>query len=97
MLRLRLILKRRELVRREDVDALIDEICGVVLTHLSGMGARCSRDLVEHEDELPAIFREPRNWTLAGHTNSALGPAFPTRTRSTQKTALPPGGSGYVR
>ena len=26
--------------------ALLDEICGIVLTHLSGMGARCSRDMV---------------------------------------------------
>ena len=44
MLQLRLLEKRRKLVRREDADALIDEICGVVLTHLSGMSARCSRD-----------------------------------------------------
>ena len=33
-------------MRREDADALIDDICGVVLTHLSGIGARCSRDPV---------------------------------------------------
>ena len=44
MLQLRLLEKRRKLVRREDADALIDEICGVVLTHLFGMSARCSRD-----------------------------------------------------
>jgi len=44
MLQLRLMEKQRKLVRREDADALIDEICGVVLTHLSGMAARCSRD-----------------------------------------------------
>ena len=44
MLQLRLLEKRRKLVRREDADALIDEICGVVLTHLSGMSTRCSRD-----------------------------------------------------
>jgi hypothetical protein len=36
----------RKLVRRKDVDELVDHICGTVLTHLSGMGARCSRDMV---------------------------------------------------
>jgi hypothetical protein len=34
--------KKRELVRRDDVNALIDGICGVVLTHLSSMPARCA-------------------------------------------------------
>jgi hypothetical protein len=29
-------------VRRADVDALIDGICGVVLTHLSSLPARCA-------------------------------------------------------
>ena len=46
MLQLRLMEKKRELVRREDVDALIDQIAGTVLTHLSGMAARCSRDMM---------------------------------------------------
>jgi hypothetical protein len=46
MLQLRLMEKRKELVRRADVDALIDGIVGVTLTHLSGMSARCSRDIV---------------------------------------------------
>ena len=59
MLRLRLMEKRRELARREDVDALIDEICGVVLTHLLGMGARCSRDLVVRRD-FDALVRQVR-------------------------------------
>jgi hypothetical protein len=40
MLQLQLMEKRRELVRREDVDALIDELAGITLTHLSGMAAR---------------------------------------------------------
>jgi C-terminal processing protease CtpA/Prc len=44
MLQLRLMEKKRELVRRSDVDALIDGIAGTVLTHLSGMSARCSPD-----------------------------------------------------
>ena len=46
MLQLRLMEKQRMLVRREDANALLDEICGVVLTHLSGMAARCSRDMI---------------------------------------------------
>jgi len=39
---LRLMEKRRELVRRADVDALIDGIAGVALTHLSSLPARCA-------------------------------------------------------
>ena len=47
LLRLRLIEKKRELVRRSDADALLDEIAGVVLTHLSGWPARIGgHDLV---------------------------------------------------
>ena len=46
MLQLRLMEKKRELVRRADVDELIDQIAGITLTHLSGMAARCSRDMV---------------------------------------------------
>jgi hypothetical protein len=46
MLQLRLMEKKRELVRRDDVNELIDRICGITLTHLSGMAARCSRDMV---------------------------------------------------
>jgi len=46
MLQLRLMEKKRELVRQSDVDELIDQIAGTVLTHLSGMSARCSRDMV---------------------------------------------------
>ncbi|MCW2326723.1 MULTISPECIES: hypothetical protein [Bradyrhizobium] len=42
MLQLRLMEKKRELVRRADVDELIEGLCGVVLTHLSGMPARCA-------------------------------------------------------
>lgn len=46
MLQLRLMEKKRELVRQSDVDELIDQIAGITLTHLSGMAARCSRDMV---------------------------------------------------
>ena len=42
MLQLRLMEKRRELVRQTDVDALIDGICGVTLTALSSLPARCA-------------------------------------------------------
>jgi hypothetical protein len=46
MLQLRLMEKKRELVRREDVNELLDTMAGVTLTHLSGMAARCSRDML---------------------------------------------------
>jgi hypothetical protein len=36
-LQMRLMEKRRELVRRDEVNELIDAMCGTVLTHLSGM------------------------------------------------------------
>jgi hypothetical protein len=39
MLQLRLLERQRKLVRREDANALLDEVCGIVLTHLSGMSA----------------------------------------------------------
>jgi hypothetical protein len=42
MLQLRLMEKKRELVRQEDVDEMLDSICGIVLTHLSSMPARCA-------------------------------------------------------
>ena len=42
MLQLRLMKKKHELVRRADVDALIDGIAGVTLTALSSLPARCA-------------------------------------------------------
>jgi hypothetical protein len=42
MLQLRLMEKKRELVRREEVDALIDGIACVTLTALSSLPARCA-------------------------------------------------------
>ena len=44
LLRIRIEEKQRKLVRRDDVNALIDAMAGIMLTHLSGMAARCSRD-----------------------------------------------------
>jgi hypothetical protein len=46
MLQIKIMEQRRKLVRREDVDELVDATAGTLLTHLSGLGARCSRDLV---------------------------------------------------
>src|SRR6476660_7854387 len=45
MLQLRLMEKKRELVRMDEVNELPDQLAGVLLTHLSGMAARCSPDL----------------------------------------------------
>jgi hypothetical protein len=42
MLQLRLMEKKRKLVRRADVEALIDGIAGVTLTALSSLPARCA-------------------------------------------------------
>ena len=42
MLQLQLMAKKRELVRRADVDELIDGIAGVTLTALSSLPARCA-------------------------------------------------------
>ena len=59
LLRLRISEKQRELVPRADFDAVIDGIAGVVLTHLSGMAARCSNDLtVRHK--IDAVVYEVR-------------------------------------
>ena len=59
MLQLRLMEKKRELVRRADVDELIDTLAGVVLTHLSGMAARCSNDLMVRR-KIDAVVYEVR-------------------------------------
>jgi hypothetical protein len=58
MLQLRLMEKKRELVHRADVDALIDGLCRVVLTHLSGLPARC--DLAIRRSIERVVF-EPRS------------------------------------
>ena len=59
MLQLRLMEKKRELVRRADVDALIHQIAGTVLTHLSCMSARCARDMVVRRN-IDAVVTEIR-------------------------------------
>ena len=42
MLQLRLMEKKKELVLQSDVDELIDNICGTMLTHLSSLPAQCA-------------------------------------------------------
>jgi hypothetical protein len=59
LLRLRIAEKQRELVPRADFDAVIDGIAGVVLTHLSGMAARCSNDLTVRR-KIDAVVYEVR-------------------------------------
>jgi hypothetical protein len=59
MLALRLAEKRRELVPKAVFDAMIDEFAGLVLTHLSGMAARCSNDLVVRR-KIGAVVYEVR-------------------------------------
>jgi hypothetical protein len=60
MLQMRLMEKKRELVRREDVDALIDGICGVTLTHLSGWPARIAGQDLGLRRRAEAVLRELR-------------------------------------
>ena len=45
LLQVRIMEKQRTLVPHDVYDAMIDQMAGLVLTHLSGMAARCSRDL----------------------------------------------------
>ena len=52
MLQLRLMEKRRH-------DALIDQLAGITLTHLSGVAARCSNDLVVRR-KIDAVVYEVR-------------------------------------
>ena len=59
LLRLRIAEKQHELVPRVDFDAVIDGIAGVVLTHLSGMAARCSNDLAVRR-KIDAVVYEVR-------------------------------------
>ena len=46
MLQLKLAQQRRELVLQSDVDAMLDNLIGILLTGLSGLPARISRDPV---------------------------------------------------
>jgi hypothetical protein len=56
MLTIKIMERQRKLVLRDDVNELIDTMAGIMLTHLSGMGARCSRDLTVRRRSALAIF-----------------------------------------
>jgi hypothetical protein len=48
-----------ELRRQEDFDEAMDSIAGIVVTHLSGMAARCSNDLAVRR-KIGAVVYEVR-------------------------------------
>jgi hypothetical protein len=68
MLQLRLMEKKRELVRRDDVDALIDETAGS--RTMSGMVARCSNDLVVRRNIDAVVDQVRREMAAAALTNA---------------------------
>ena len=59
MLQIKITQQQRKLVLREDANALLDEMCGIVLTHLSGMAARCSRDMTVRRN-IDAVVHQVR-------------------------------------
>jgi hypothetical protein len=59
MLQIRIAEKKRTLVPLETYEAMIDEFAGLVLTHLSGMAARCSNDLAVRR-KIDAVVYEVR-------------------------------------
>jgi hypothetical protein len=65
LLQIRIMERQRKLVRREDVNELIDELAGTVLTHLSGMAARCSRDLVVRRNIDAVVLQVQREMAAA--------------------------------
>ncbi|MBR0778567.1 hypothetical protein JQ625_27360 [Bradyrhizobium diazoefficiens] len=65
MLQLRLMEKKGELLSREDFDEAIDSMAGIVVTHLSGMAARCSNDLIVRR-KIDALVHQVRR-ELAEH------------------------------
>jgi hypothetical protein len=66
LLRLRIAEKQRGLVPIEDFDAMIDDLCGLVLTSLSGLSARCSRDPVVRRNIDLAVHQIRREMAEAG-------------------------------
>jgi hypothetical protein len=65
MLQMRLMEKKRELVAMDEVNELIDGICGVVLTHLSSMAARCTRDLTVRRNIDAVVYQIRREIAAA--------------------------------
>ena len=60
MLRLRLMEKKRELVRQEDVTEMLDQIAGLTLTALSGWPARIAGQDLGLWRRAEAVLRELR-------------------------------------
>ena len=56
MLQLRMMERQRKLVLREDANELLDTLAGIVLTHLSGLPARCSRDMTVRREIERMVF-----------------------------------------
>jgi hypothetical protein len=66
------------LVRRDATDELIDQIAGTMLTDLSGMAARCSRDMHVRRN-IDAVVMQIRRPRLRKH--AARQPMQPTSRR----------------
>jgi hypothetical protein len=65
LLQIRIMEKQRKLVRRDGVDELIDAMAGIALTHLSGMAARCSRDLTVRRNIDAVVLQVRREMAAA--------------------------------
>ena len=89
MLQIKLMEKQRELVKREDVNELLDSICGLVLTHLSGLGARCSRDLTVRRTVDAVVYQVRRELAQACEkmADAAGEPPLADQQRQAQETA----------
>jgi hypothetical protein len=60
MLQLKLMEKRNELAKRDDHDAMIDRVAGIVLTHLGGWPARVAGTDLGLRRRAEAVLRELR-------------------------------------
>jgi hypothetical protein len=60
MLQIKLAEKRRDLVRRDEANALLDEVAGVMLTHLSAWPARIAGPNLELRRRAEALLIELR-------------------------------------
>ena len=60
MLQIKIMQQQRKLVLREDANALIDEICGIVLMNMSGIGAECSNGDLRVRRHIDAVVHRTR-------------------------------------
>ena len=67
LVRIRIAQARRDFVKRNDVNELIDSIAGITLTHLSGMSARCAPpgDAVTRRNIDAVVYQIKREISLA--------------------------------